>query len=239
MIVNADVKGLEWVGVTFLSQDKVAYQEIINKIDQHGDNQKRFGLPSRLIAKTFVFRLIYGGGKWAYVMDSDFNCVSSDPEFWQNVIDEFYGKYKGIAQWHKEIVYSVQKNGFLEVPSGRRFDFKQYPDRYGQMEWPRTQILNYPVQGFGADLVMLARISMFNRMKKANMKSKLITTIHDSIVVDSPQEEVYNICQMLKSVIEDIPKNASKCFKINFDLPMSGEIFTGPNKLEMELWNAD
>ena len=56
MLVNADAKGLEWIAGTFLSQDKVAMEEIWSGMDQHSDNQKTFGLPSRLIAKVFVFR---------------------------------------------------------------------------------------------------------------------------------------------------------------------------------------
>jgi len=56
MLVNVDVRALEWVTGTWLSQDKTAYQEIIEGRDQHSDNQAKFGLPSRLIAKIFVFR---------------------------------------------------------------------------------------------------------------------------------------------------------------------------------------
>jgi hypothetical protein len=56
MIINCDAKALEWVGGAYLSQDKVAFEEIWNNVDQHSLNQKTFGLPSRLIAKTFVFR---------------------------------------------------------------------------------------------------------------------------------------------------------------------------------------
>ena len=55
-IVNCDAKALEWFGGTFLSKDKVAKEEILNHIDQHTHNQTTFGLPSRLIAKKFVFR---------------------------------------------------------------------------------------------------------------------------------------------------------------------------------------
>jgi hypothetical protein len=56
LIINCDAKALEWVVGTYLSKDKVAKQEILNKVDQHSLNQKAFNLPSRLIAKTFVFR---------------------------------------------------------------------------------------------------------------------------------------------------------------------------------------
>ena len=56
MLVNADFRALEWLGVVFLSKDQVGYREIHASIDQHTENQKAFALPSRLIAKTFVFR---------------------------------------------------------------------------------------------------------------------------------------------------------------------------------------
>lgn len=56
MICNGDAKGLEWVSAAYLSQDKLAIQEIWDKLDSHSDNQQRFGLPSRLIAKVFLFR---------------------------------------------------------------------------------------------------------------------------------------------------------------------------------------
>jgi hypothetical protein len=44
------------LGAVYLSKDKVWYEEIRNEVDQHTENQKAFGLPSRLIAKKFVFR---------------------------------------------------------------------------------------------------------------------------------------------------------------------------------------
>ncbi len=56
MIVNADAKALEWVAGSALNGDKVAHQEIWDGVDQHTLNQDAFKLPSRLIAKKFVFR---------------------------------------------------------------------------------------------------------------------------------------------------------------------------------------
>ena len=88
MILNADAKALEWVCATYLSQDATAIQEIKNEIDQHSDNQKRFALPSRLIAKTFVFRLIYGGSAYSYAMDNNFKDIGNE-DYWQKVIDQF------------------------------------------------------------------------------------------------------------------------------------------------------
>ena len=56
-ILNVDLANLEWRTIVELSGDKVALEEILGGLDFHTDNQKRFNLPSRLIAKVF-----YSGG---------------------------------------------------------------------------------------------------------------------------------------------------------------------------------
>ena len=55
-IVNCDVKSLELVVFAELADDPVMKQEIIDKADLHQNNQDMFGLPSRLVAKRFVFK---------------------------------------------------------------------------------------------------------------------------------------------------------------------------------------
>jgi DNA polymerase I-like protein with 3'-5' exonuclease and polymerase domains len=115
MILNADAKQLEWVCAAFLSQDSVAIKEIMGETDQHTDNQKRFGLPSRLVAKTFVFRLIYGGSAFSYANDPNFKDIGNE-KFWQNVIDQFYTKYSGLKKWHDDIMFKVKQTNELVMP---------------------------------------------------------------------------------------------------------------------------
>src|SRR5687767_371525 len=102
--------------------------EILTGVDQHAVNQKTFGLPERRIAKIFVFRLIYGGSKWAYALDPDFNWISKDPRFWQGVIDKFYDKYNGIKKQHDTWVREAIRTGRLVMPTGRIYTFQPYPD---------------------------------------------------------------------------------------------------------------
>lgn len=236
MLVNVDVKGLEVVVAAELSGDKVLSQEIIDKVDIHGVNQVAFNLgegkQGRLIAKIFKFRLIYGGSAYSYAHDSDFMSVSTSEKFWQNVIDRYYAKYYGIAEWHKLIVEEAQINRRLTIPSGRFFPID--PDFSKRNPWPLTIIKNYPVQGFGADLVMLARIRARRLIRDSGLEAKLISTIHDSIVVDTPSKNVYNISKILKQSIEEVPQLCKRTFNYDFKLPMTCEIQAGPNKLQME-----
>ena len=238
MLLQADAKALEWVCASYLSKDKIAYDEIWNNVDQHTDNQNRFGLPSRLIAKTFVFRLIYGGSAYSYANDNNFTDVSTSESFWQNVIEEFYTKYKGLGQWHKEIVATAMKDRKITMPTGRVYNYE--PEvKYGKVKWPRTKILNYPVQGLGADLMAIARVSLSNRLK--DMKDvKLINTVHDSIIVDFDSKvwDNISIVKIVDKCFTDIPLNFQKLFGVKFNLPMRVECQVGSDWGNMEIVNV-
>lgn len=237
-IVNADVKGLEVVVAAELSGDKVLKQEIVDRVDIHESNRDRFklgeGKPGRLVAKIFKFRLIYGGSAYSYANDSDFQGVSSSQKFWQGVIDEYYTKYQGIKQWHDHLIQTAQLQGFLEIPSGRKFPIEPKVNQWkGGMDWPITVIKNYPVQGFGADLVMLARLEANKRLKASGLEYKLISTIHDSIVADCPSECVQDVGKILFDSIEAVPSLCKQVFGYEFSLPLTSEVQYGPNKKEM------
>lgn len=191
------------------------------------------GKPGRLVAKIFKFRLIYGGSAYSYAHDPDFMGVSSSMEFWQGVIDAYYTKYKGIKQWHDSLLELVKKQGYLEIPSGRCYTFEaQY--KHGDWQWPLTTIKNYPVQGFGADLVMLARIEFFKRLKASGLEALFIQTIHDSLVVDCPSKNVEAVGKLLRESIEVVPQRCLEVFGYPFSLPLTCEIQYGPNRLDMK-----
>ncbi len=237
MLVNADVKGLEVVVAAQLSGDVVLGAEIKDKVDIHDGNRLAFGLgegkSGRLIAKIFKFRLIYGGSAFSYAHDSDFRGVSTSVEFWQDVIDKYYTKYYGIKQWHERILYESKRDGKLIIPSGRYYPF-QYEEGYKGLKWPDTKVKNYPVQGFGADLVKLARLEAAKRLRASRLRADLVSTIHDSIVVDTPEENVYNIGKILKESVEAVPALCQQIWKYNFVLPLTAEIKVGLNKRDME-----
>jgi len=239
MLLQADAKALEWVCATYLSQDQTALKEIWDGTDQHSDNQLRFGLPSRIIAKTFVFRLIYGGSAYSYAHDVNFTGVSTSESFWQNVIDEFYSKYEGLAYWHKEVVATAMRDRQLIMPTGRIYKYE--PEvKYGKVKWPRTKILNYPVQGLGADLMAIARVSLSNRLKDKD-GVKLINTVHDSIILDFDSKVWDNnsIVSLVNKCFTDVPTNFKKLFGVNFNLPMRVECQVGPNWGNMEIVNVN
>jgi DNA polymerase-1 len=235
MLINIDVSGLEVVCAAYLSQDPVLINELVNGKDIHTDNQQKFGLPNRLIAKILKFRILYGGSEYSFARDPDFTSVSSSKDYWAKAIEAYYDKYKGIKKWHTSLLQQVTLTRKIVSPTGRFFTFEPKQGRNG-IEWPTTTIKNYPVQSLGADLVMIARISLFNRMKQAGVKAKLVSSVHDSIVIDAPDDEVDLCAQMGNESIQAVPMNFKRLFGKEFNLPLKAEVLTGNNLGDMKTW---
>lgn len=233
MLINCDVKSLEVFVAAELSNDEVLKKELCEKIDLHSNNQERFKLPDRVTAKRFIFKLLYGATAFGYAQDSDFIDVGYSERQWQKVIDEFYSKYTGIARWHNTIIDQAKQDGCLEIPTGRYYNYKPIKTGYG-WKWPLTTIKNYPVQGFGAELVKLARVDFWQKLQASGLEAKFIQTIHDSLVVDSPTTEVKQVCTMLKESIEKTPELCYQWFDYKFSLPIWCEVQVGKNKFDMK-----
>lgn len=234
MLINCDVKSLEVFVAADRYQDQTLKSELLNRLDLHALNQQRFKLPDRVTAKRFIFKLLYGATAYGYSVDSDFIDVGYSEKKWQGVIDEFYNKYTGIAKGHATDIKFAKENGYLEIPSGRYFNYEPMQTAWGY-KWPLTKIKNYPIQGFGADLVMLARIEFWQRLQESGLPALFIQTIHDSLVVDvdNDPEVCYTISMMLKDSIEKVPELCKREFEYEFSLPIWCEIQQGMNKSDM------
>lgn len=231
MLLQADAAALEIRVAAYLSQDPVLIQEIIDGVDLHTDNQLKFGLPTRLIAKVLNFRILYGGNEFSFANDPDFTSISKSKAYWKDVVDAYYDKYKGIAKWHTKIIREVIETNKLVAPTGREYYFQKFGGQYKD-----TQIKNYAVQGTGADIMALARVSFFNRLKKLNYQNALlVNTVHDSIVMDVDEStvDVDKIINTMHEVFDDIPSNFKKLFGVEWNVPMACEVQTGVNWEDM------
>lgn len=204
-------------------------------MDLHTDNQEKFGLPSRLIAKILNFRILYGGNEFSFANDPDFTSISKSKAYWKDVVDAYYDKYRGIGAWHTKIIREVVETNKLVAPTGREYYFQKFGGQYKD-----TQIKNYAVQGTGADLMALARVSAHNRLKKLGYGDKclLVNTVHDSIILDFDARycDLNVLSNLFHSVFKDLPSNFEKMFGVEFNVPMACEIQYGNNWSDMEVY---
>lgn len=232
LIVEADFSGLEFVVAGDLSRDEQIIQDVTNKKDTHKQtatiiNQcalEDVSKDMRQNAKAYTFAPLYGGQG------------ANEPPHVQVYFREFFNIYKGLAKYHETLTGGVLKDGIVRVPSGREYLFKdvrRYPN--GRVS-NQTAIVNYPVQGFATgDIVPLACIRALRAFRANKLRSKLILTVHDSIVVDAHPDEIESVKKVLTWAMCDVTKEVKKRFDYTmaFDT-LRIEIAIGPNWLQME-----
>jgi len=233
MLVQADAAALEWRCLLDLSGDQTGIGEVLNGLDTHSANQQAFDLPSRLIAKKYLFRTIFRGSGYAFAHDHEFKHVSSDPDYWDDINAKFFRKYAGIDRCHQTWAEAVLSGQPIVGPTGRFWTIGMGTDKRGNPKLPWTTLTNYPVQGTSADIMALCRVAFFSRLKKTSLRSKYISTVHDSLVVDCPEEEVDIVAEMLYNVFSDLPKNFIKIYNYKPKLPYACEVKIGLNLTEM------
>lgn len=236
MLIQADAAQLEWRTAVELSLDPIGLQEILNKEDTHSKNQIAFELPSRLIAKIYLFRTIFRGSGWSFANDPNFMHVSSDPKYWDAVNEKFYSKYSGLDAKHKEWAQQVVNNVPIVGPLGREWPIKMAVDQRGNPKIPWTVLSNYPVQGTGADVMMLARIVFVKRLHMKNWSDKclVVSSVHDSIVVDAPSQYLQEITNLFHQVFDDLQINIKRAFGYDWKVPLACEVKAGNNMKDMK-----
>ena len=249
MILKADASYLEWRIKVFLAQDKVAMQEILDGAPIHDDNQKAFGLSTKIAAKTFLYRMIfadafgergYNTPAYSYANDPEFMQTSSSIKFWEKVIEKFFEKYQGIKEHSINLIRSAIETGRIESPSGRFYTYHQKAKWDGSLDWPRTEILNHIVQGFSADIISEARLILWHRLLKRGYpldKVLLINTVHDDIEIDidNNQDLCYNICMEMRKAFQDTPKAVKKHYGCELNVPMDASVKFGWTLYEPEM----
>ena len=136
------------------------------------------------------------------------------------------------------LMKEAETTNCVTLPTGRIYKYEP-TNRRGELVWPRTTILNYPVQGLGADIMAIARVSLHSRLKRlAIPEIKLVNTVHDSIIIDAPDKYTEQMSRLILDVFEAVPKNFEKLFKVPFNLPMTAEVEFGKDWKNMEKFVA-
>ena len=233
MLVGTDMMQLEWRTILEMSRDEVGIAEVIEGRDAHSLNQAAFDLPSRLIAKIYLFRTIFRGSGYSFANDPAFMHVSSVPQYWDNVGEKFYEKYNGIDECHLRWSQQVVEGEPLVGPTGREWHITMGRDNKGNLKIPWTVLTNYPVQGTGADVMMVYRLSFYRRLKMLGIPALLISTVHDSLYIDCEKQYVEAVVNLMYQVGDDLVANIRRTFQYDWLVPLGVEVKIGMNMLDM------
>ena len=218
-IVEGDYSQLEFRVAGFLAHDDQAYADVEAGTDVHNYTASVIGC-SRQEAKAHTFKPLYGG--------------TTGTEAQQRYYRAFKEKYGGIALWHEDLQREAVEKRVVTLPSGRQYAF---PDarwtKYGTATH-RTNICNYPVQGFAtADLLPAALVRLDKMMRTRNLLSVICNTVHDSIVLDVHPDEKDACINLLRECMLAIPTETLNRYGFEYDMPVGIEIKSGDNWLDL------
>ncbi len=231
-IWEADYSGLEFRVAGELSQDQQIIDDVKNGKDIHSqtasiilqkDPSDVTKQERQISGKPYSFSPIFGG------------LGANEPPHIQEYFKEFFNIYKGVKLWHDSLVTMVLSDGGFAIPSGREFHWDN-PRRIGNGRVSNhTQVVNWGVQSFStADIVPLACIKILRIFKDLNLKSKLILTVHDSIVIDVHPDEFSNMEHYITIAMRDMKTDMKERWNHDQIIPLDIEIAKGKNWMEMQ-----
>jgi DNA polymerase I-like protein with 3'-5' exonuclease and polymerase domains len=82
--------------------------------------------------------------------------------------------------------------------------------------------------------MMIARLSFARRLRTSSIPALLISTVHDSIVVDCESKHVQDVANLFYQVFDDLVTNLNRTFGIDWKVPLTCEVKAGMNMLDMK-----
>jgi DNA polymerase-1 len=179
-------------------------------------------------AKIFNFRMIYGGSPYGFYMDT--KMPDKPLKWWKKVVFGFENKYYRLTGWQQDNITNVMRHGCLRIKTGRKFVFNKVGQEYNE-----RQIKNYPVQGLaGGDILPLLAVIIRRGMQKASLESRMILTVHDSIVFDVLIKEKERLIKLIEIVLNNLVNYIKSYYNISWSADLAGEIEVGPNYADLK-----
>ena len=228
-LVEIDYSQLEFRVAGILATDETVKREVESGFDVHAYTAKVLTdngeATDRGAAKASTFRPLYGGTQGTPAQQIYFK--------------EFFGKYQRIFKWHDKLQNEAIATKLVTTATGRQFSFPDCQrNRSGNANF-KTQIVNYPVQSVAtAEIVPLGVILLFNKLKEKGLKSVVINTVHDSVLIDTHPDEIDIVKEVGPQCLLDAQDEAKKRFGLPDYIPLEVEMSHGKNWMDQEEFNA-
>lgn len=170
-------------------------------------------------AKAVNFGIVYGISSFGLSQD-----LSISRKEASQYIEEYFKTYPKVKEFLDREVENAKENGYSVTMFGRRRPVPELKSsNFMQRSFGERVAMNAPIQGTAADIIKIAMIRVWKRLKEENLKSRLILQIHDELLVETAEDEE----SLVADIMEKEMKNAA-------DLAVSLEIdlHTGKNWYE-------
>jgi DNA polymerase-1 len=227
VFLSADYSQIELRLMAHLSKDASMISDFLSGNDIHAATaSKIFGVgieevtrEMRSRAKTANFGIIYGISSFGL---SERLTIGRKEA--KDLIDGYFNSYPGVISYMDESIRKARDLGYVTTMFGRK---RYLPDIHSRNQVVRgnaeRNAINAPIQGSAADIIKIAMIRIFERMKTEEFSSKMILQVHDELIFETLNSEL----EKLKDLVVFEMSNAVK-----LDIPLKVDWGTGNNWFE-------
>ena len=210
VFIDADYSQIELRVLAHISGDRTMIKAFRNDEDIHKQAaSKVFDVPieevtkeQRTSAKAVNFGIVYG--------ISDFGLseqLGISKKLAKKYIEQYLEKYSGIKKFMDKIVDETREKGYVETLFHRRRYIPELTsNNYMVRQFGARAAMNTPIQGTAADIMKIAMINVFNRLRKENLDAKIILQVHDELIVEAKKECQEQVETILKEEMESAMK---------------------------------
>ncbi|MFN3197735.1 MAG: DNA polymerase I [Bradymonadia bacterium] len=224
-LVSADYSQVELRLMAHLSEDPVMIDTFIKGTDVHRRTASEiFGVDLEAVtseqrrqAKAINFGILYGMGP--YRLSNELEISQTEAK---EMIERYFKRYPKVSAYLEEMLETARKEGRVRTMLGR---IRPLPDihskRFSARQHSERMATNTPIQGTAADLMKLAMIKLDRRISELGLKSRILLTVHDELVVEVPEAELDTVPDLVKHEMETVWPDLK--------VPLSVEVGVGDN----------
>ncbi len=217
--MDADYSQIELRVLASMSGDERLIEAYRSHADIHRTTASQvFHIPfeevtdlQRRNAKAVNFGIVYGISSFG--LSEDLSISRKEAAAY---IEQYFETYPQVKQFIDSLVKEAKKNGYAVTLYGRRRPVPElFSSNFMQRSFGERVAMNSPIQGTAADIIKIAMIRVFERLKKEGLKSKLILQVHDELLIETALEEEEQVRMILE---EEMVHASSLAVELEIDL---------------------
>lgn len=227
VLIDADYSQIELRLLAHISGDAAMCEAFRRGSDIHTVTASQvFGVAPEQVtaemrrrAKAVNFGIVYGISRFALAEDIGVSRKEAD-----DYMNQYFATYSGVRDYMDSIVKTAKEQGYVSTIMGRRRYLPELESPvFNVRAFGERVALNAPIQGSSADIIKLAMVNVFRRLRREGLKAKLILQIHDELIIEAPVAEAEQTGRLLREEMEHV---------MRLSVPLTVEVSEGHNWAE-------
>jgi len=210
IFVSSDYSQIDLRVLAHLSEDKGLLEAFRNGVDIHTATAARIFNKSELevtqkersAAKTINFGVVYGISPFGLSKQLDMPVLQA-----KIFIEEYFNRYPGVRLWQEKTIAQAKVNGFVKTLLGRKRYIPEINSKNGQIRAFAQRIaINTPVQGTSSDIIKVAMVNIYKKLKESRIGAKMLVQVHDDLLFEVPKKHSAELEVLIKQEMENAVK---------------------------------